>query len=159
VNEFSCRRLLSGALGVAATAGIAACGGDRSAGPSGVAAAPPSPMPAPVGDGSTAPMGAQPHQPTMRRLGPGERPPQFVVFSWDGAGETGRGLFARYRAAAQDTKASMTFFLSGLYLLPESKKMLYRPPHKPAGASAIGYLSDPHIRSVLQQLRGMAGGA
>src|SRR5664279_4317689 len=37
--------------------------------------------------------------------------------------------------------------------MPERKKLLYRPPHKPVGASAIGYLSDPHIRITLQQLR------
>jgi len=155
VNEFSRRRLLTGALGVAAAAGVAACSSGARSGTSGVATAPLSPTPTPtlVGDGSTAPMGAQPHQPAVHRLGPGQRPPQFVVFSWDGAGETGRGLFARYRAAAADTKASMTFFLSGIYLLPERKKLLYRPPHKPVGASAIGYLSDPHIRMTLQQLR------
>ncbi|MEU1163788.1 ATP-binding protein [Streptomyces sp. NPDC005921] len=40
-----------------------------------------------IGDGSTAYTGAQPHQPQPERLKSGEKPPQFVVFSWDGAGE------------------------------------------------------------------------
>ena len=47
-----------------------------------------------IGDGSTADTGPQPHQPAKPvRLEPGEMPPQFVIFSWDGAGEVGNGLF------------------------------------------------------------------
>ncbi len=47
----------------------------------------------------------------------------------------------------------MTFFLSGLYLLPESKKRLYDPPNNPRGASDIGYLTDEHIKSTLTNVR------
>jgi hypothetical protein len=47
----------------------------------------------------------------------------------------------------------MTFFLSGLYLLPESKKRLYDPPNNPRGASDIGYLTDAHIRDTLKNVR------
>lgn len=47
-----------------------------------------------IGDGSTADTGKQPHQPdTPVPLEPGQTPPQFVIFSWDGAGEVGNGLF------------------------------------------------------------------
>jgi hypothetical protein len=108
----------------------------------------------PIGDGSTADTGPQPGQPPKpERLEPGQRPPQFVVFSWDGAGELDDGLFARFRKIAKDHGASMTFFLSGLYLLPESKKRMYRPPQNPIGASAIGYLKDAHIKGTLRQVR------
>ncbi len=107
----------------------------------------------PIGDGSTADTGAQPHQPTVERLKPGQRPPQFVVFSWDGAGELSNQLFSRFRKVASDHGASMTFFLSGIYTLPESKKDLYRPPRHAVGASAIGYLADRHIHATLQQVR------
>jgi hypothetical protein len=107
-----------------------------------------------IGDGSTADTGPQPGQPPKaERLEPGQRPPQFVVFSWDGAGELDDGLFARFRKVAKDHGASMTFFLSGLYVLPESKKQLYRPPQNPVGASAIGYLTDAHIKGTLRQVR------
>ncbi len=47
-----------------------------------------------IGDGSTADTGKQPHQPGAPvPLEPGQTPPQFVIFSWDGAGEVGNGLF------------------------------------------------------------------
>ncbi|MGD6753696.1 hypothetical protein [Streptomyces sp. BH105] len=108
----------------------------------------------PIGDGSTAYTGKQPHQPGRpERLEPGQKPPQFVVFSWDGAGEVGNGLFPRFLKLAEDHGAHMTFFLSGLYLLPESKKRLYRPPNNPVGASDIGYLTDAHIEETLTYVR------
>lgn len=47
----------------------------------------------------------------------------------------------------------MTFFLSGLYLLPESKKRLYDPPNNPRGASDIGYLTDEHVKATLTNVR------
>lgn len=89
----------------------------------------------------------------VERLEPGEKPPQFVIFSWDGAGELDNGLFERFRKLAVEHDAKMTFFLSGVYLLPESKKRLYKPPRNPVGASDIGYLTDAHIRVTLEQLR------
>ncbi|ARF56089.1 hypothetical protein [Streptomyces gilvosporeus] len=107
-----------------------------------------------IGDGSTADSGAQPHQPERpERLEPGQTPPQFVVFSWDGAGEVGNGLFPRFLKLAKDHGAAMTFFLSGLYLLPESQRHLYEPPNNPLGASAIGYLADEHIKETLRYVR------
>ncbi|MFT2016435.1 hypothetical protein ACMA1D_11410 [Streptomyces sp. 796.1] len=108
----------------------------------------------PIGDGSTADTGPQPGQPkAAEKLAPGQKPPQFVVFSWDGAGEVGNGLFPRFRKLAKDHGASMTFFLSGIYCLPESKKNLYRPPNNPVGASDIGYLTDDHVKQTLQNVR------
>lgn len=107
-----------------------------------------------IGDGSTADTGKQPHQPAAPvPLEPGQTPPQFVIFSWDGAGEVGNGLFPRFLELAKDHDAAMTFFLSGLYLLPESKKSLYRPPNNPRGASDIGYLTDDHVKDTLTYVR------
>ncbi|HWM39362.1 MAG TPA: hypothetical protein VNS49_19825, partial [Streptomyces sp.] len=54
-----------------------------------------------IGDGSTSLTGRQPNQPTSRKLAKGEKPPQFVVFSWDGAGEDGKKLFSRFRKAGK----------------------------------------------------------
>jgi hypothetical protein len=105
-----------------------------------------------IGDGSTSDTGPQPLQPVAQQLAPGERPPQFVVFSWDGAGEDDSKLFSHFRQVAQETNATMTFFLSGIYTLPRSQRMLYAPPNKPLGASAIGYLDDDHVKTTLQQV-------
>jgi len=105
-----------------------------------------------IGDGSTMDTGPQPGQPVPERLAPGQRPPQFVVFSWDGAGEDDNHLFSHFRQVAQETNATMTFFLSGIYTLPRSQRMLYAPPNKPQGASAIGYLNDNHVKATIQQI-------
>lgn len=108
----------------------------------------------PIGDGSTSYTGKQPNQPAKPEpLEPGQEPPQFVVFSWDGAAEVGNGLFPRFLDLAKEHGAHMTFFLSGLYLLPESKKRLYEPPNNPRGASDIGYLTDDHIKATIKNVR------
>src|SRR3954469_9144997 len=103
--------------------------------------APPSPTSAPpsptgagdpalrlIGDGSTADTGPQPHQPVPDRLEPGQPPPQFVVFSGDGAANLEPGLFPRFRSLAAEYGAAMTFFLSGIYALPAGNRMQYAPP-------------------------------
>jgi hypothetical protein len=152
------RRSLLGATAAAAAGTLTGCGAGHSR-PRGRAAAQPA-LPSrrsagkPIGDGSTADTGPQSGQPVTDRLEPGQTPPQFVIFSWDGAGEVGNGLFPRFRKLAADHGAKMTFFLSGLYCLPEAKKDLYRPPRNPVGASAIGYLADDHIKMTLEQVRG-----
>ena len=107
----------------------------------------------PIGDGSTSDTGSQPHHRHWKRLRPGETPPQFVVFSWDGAANLSTGLFPRFRHLARDTGASMTFFLSGLYALPVEHRRLYHPPRHPIGSSQIGFLSTRHVISTMSQVR------
>ncbi|MFJ4407093.1 hypothetical protein [Streptomyces sp. NPDC088910] len=107
----------------------------------------------PIGDGSTAYTGPQPHQPKPEKLKPGEKPPQFVVFSWDGALENDDHLFSRFRELAKENNANMTFFLSGIYLVPDAKRSLYHPPRHAAGTSAIDFPTDAHIKETLEQLR------
>nr|WSW63640.1 hypothetical protein OG513_36535 [Streptomyces sp. NBC_00998] len=110
-----------------------------------------------LGDGSTSYTGPQPGQLKPERLKPGEKPPQFVVFSWDGALEGDDHLFSHFRQVARENKAHMTFFLTGIYLLPESKKTLYRPPQHNPGSAAISYPTVPHVKGTLEQLRGAWG--
>ncbi|WP_328307430.1 hypothetical protein OG432_03020 [Streptomyces sp. NBC_00442] len=160
--DISRRGLLGAGLGAVAAAGLAGCGasGGGDAGQTGLPGLGRGPgKPAKsqarlIGDGSTADTGRQPNQPDKPvRLEPGQTPPQFVIFSWDGAGEVGNGLFPRFLDLARDHGAGMTFFLSGLYVLPESKRSLYRPPNNPVGASDIGYLSDAHVKETLKYTR------
>ncbi|MGW2485816.1 hypothetical protein ACWCV9_01170 [Streptomyces sp. NPDC001606] len=140
---------LGAGLGVA-TAPLAGCGGREGGEPG----APGQGAPRLIGDGSTSYTGGQPRQPDAPTpLEPGETPPQFVVFSWDGAGELGTGLFPRFLELARTHGAHMTFFLSALYLLPEEHRHRYRPPNNPPGASDIGYLSHAHIKETLRYVR------
>ena len=105
-----------------------------------------------LGDGSTSYTGPQTGQLKAEPLKPGEKPPQFVVFSWDGALAGDDGLFEHYRDLAKEYNAHMTFFLTGIYLLPKSKKDLYSPPMHPKGSAAISFPTDEHIRTTLGQL-------
>ena len=163
MRDISRRGLLGTGLGAAAAIGLAGCGslGSDESGHTGSSSEDKGGKPSPsesrarlIGDGSTSDSGKQPHQPPKPvPLEPGQTPPQFVVFSWDGAGEVGNGLFPRFLELAKDHGAAMTFFLSGIYLLPESKKTLYRPPNNGRGASDIGYLTDGHIKDTLKYVR------
>ncbi|MER5225408.1 hypothetical protein [Streptomyces flaveus] len=107
-----------------------------------------------IGDGSTAFTGTQPHLPRPERLRPGQKPPQFVVFSWDGAGEDSQKLFSHFREVARSNKATMTYFLSGVYLLPDEKRDLYHPPRRSPGRSDIGFNDERGVRDTVEQLRG-----
>ncbi|MFJ4008994.1 hypothetical protein [Streptomyces sp. NPDC090026] len=107
-----------------------------------------------IGDGSTAFTGAQPNLLRPQRLKPGETPPQFVVFSWDGAGEDSQKLFSHFREVGRKYDATMTYFLSGVYLLPEEKRSLYEPPQHAAGSSDIGFNDVEGVRDTVRELRG-----
>jgi hypothetical protein len=156
------RRALLGAGIGAMTAGLAGAAmellpGGPVAGASKITpTTPPPSAPTPsaklIGDGSTSDTGPQPNQPRPLRLAPGEEPPQFVVMSWDGAGETQAQLFTRFRGLAQELKGSMTFFLSGIYTLPERSRMFYKPPRHKVGASDLGYLSDQAVHATIEQV-------
>lgn len=103
-------------------------------------------------DGSWQDTGPQPHQPTPQRLEAGQAPPQLVVISWDGAGESDRvPLLTHFRGVAKELNASMTLFLSGLYFLPKSKRTLYQPPGgRPAGSSAIPFFPDDAVHATIK---------
>ncbi|MEU1782340.1 hypothetical protein ABZ545_23070 [Streptomyces abikoensis] len=107
-----------------------------------------------LGDGSTSFTGPQPKVPRPEKLKPGEQPPQFVVFSWDGALEGDDHLFSHFREVAKENDAHMTFFLTAMYLLPKSKATLYKPPQHKPGDAAISFATDQHIRDTLNQVRG-----
>jgi len=160
MRDISRRGMIGLGAGAAAAMGLAACGTQKWDGATGSRGSRNGdhrtlkPTSRPLGDGSTANTGKQPGQPGKPEpLEPGQTPPQFVIFSWDGAGEVGNGLFPRFLDLAKEHGAHMTFFLSGLYLLPESKKRAYLPPNNAPGASDIGYLTDEHIKMTLANVR------
>ncbi|MEV1062581.1 hypothetical protein [Streptomyces sp. NPDC050263] len=155
------QRIAVGAVAAAAVAAsLAGCatGADGSqAGISGPRKAKPAPAPKSVvrliGDGSTAYTGAQPHLPRPERLKPGRKPPQFVIFSWDGAGEDSQKLFSHFRKVSKANHAKMTYFLSGVYMLPKEKADLYKPPQHSPGRSDIGFNDEQGIAETAKQLR------
>jgi peptidoglycan/xylan/chitin deacetylase (PgdA/CDA1 family) len=66
------------------------------------------------------------------------RPPQFVIASFDGAGDA--ALWRYWREVGRRTGARFTFFLSGVYLLGEERRVLYQPPEHEPGSSDIGFM-------------------
>ncbi|MFD6418520.1 hypothetical protein [Streptomyces sp. NPDC060194] len=156
----SVRKLAAGAVVLALSAVTAGCSGeDRAAQPApkakeAVQAGPPKAPVRLIGDGSTSVTGAQPNQRPVTRLKPGQKPPQFVVFSWDGAGEDSQKLFSHFRKVSKKYNAHMTYFLSGVYLVPTEKNDLYRPPGRAAGRSDIGFNDVKSIKATVEQLRG-----
>lgn len=91
------RKLAANFTAVAARAAVlsgCAIGDNQATGPQEGAPGPKETAPAPgsairlIGDGSTAFTGGQPHLPKAKRLKAGQKLPQFVVFSWGGAGRT-----------------------------------------------------------------------
>ncbi|MFE2062114.1 hypothetical protein ACFXDH_06855 [Streptomyces sp. NPDC059467] len=152
------QRIAVGAVAAAAcAASLASCanGTNSKEGASGPQKGAPAPQSVVrlIGDGSTAYTGAQPHLPVPERLKPGEKPPQFVVFSWDGSGEDSQKLFSHFRKVAKENNATMTYFLSGVYMLPEEKRDLYRPPQHSPGRSEIGFNDEQGIADTVKQLR------
>ena len=147
------RRLLAGGLGLGAAAALGGCdvlrmpgvGGGHPARARRLHRATPPPASATTtsdDDGSwTEHLDPQPHQPTPEKLGPGDTPPQLVVISWDGAGESPRlPLLSHFRGVAQELNASMTLFLSWHLHGAEgaSGPSTTRPAREP-GASAIPF--------------------
>ncbi|HST63600.1 MAG TPA: polysaccharide deacetylase [Mycobacteriales bacterium] len=75
------------------------------------------------------------------RLKPGEKPPQFVIVSFDGAGDHDKWMF--WRGVAQRSGARFTGFLSGVYLLDRAHRDEYTGPGHRPGASSLGSWNTP----------------
>lgn len=81
--------------------------------------------------------GAAPPPQWMRRLGDGEKPPQFVLFSFDGAGS--HAHWQRVLPLAKKVNAHVTGFLSGIYLLPDHLRGEYEGPGHGRGRASISF--------------------
>ncbi|MFT4296041.1 MAG: hypothetical protein QM582_11585, partial [Micropruina sp.] len=73
----------------------------------------------------------------MVKLRPGQKPPQFVIFSFDGAGSHQK--WREFRAAAKPTDSRFVGFLSGIYLLTDHNRRKYTGPGHAPGAASIGF--------------------
>jgi hypothetical protein len=92
---------------------------------------PPAAEDEPVAQGNVAPPN------WMRKLKPGEKPPQFVLFTFDGAGS--HEHWQRILPLAQKVNAHVTGFLSGIYLLPDELRGTYTGPGHGAGRASISF--------------------
>jgi hypothetical protein len=79
------------------------------------------------------------------------QPPQFVVVSFDGGGSI--DSWKHWRDVGRRADAKMSFFLTGLYLLPETKRMMYDPPGHPRGSSDVGFSAPENVRPRMEQVR------
>jgi hypothetical protein len=94
------------------------------------------------GDAAGGPGGTSPAHPEwMHRLAPGQRPPQFVLFSFDGVGS--HEHWRRILPIAASVHAHFTGFLSGIYLLTDDQRRQYTGPGHPRGAASIGFGGSP----------------
>ncbi|UQE73997.1 polysaccharide deacetylase [Gordonia sp. PP30] len=116
------------AMSVVLAAGIAGCtpetGGRAVPVPSTARAAPSGP----VRLGSNVP---------MTRLAPGQRPPQFVLFSFDGVGVGPN--WNLFLDTAKATDARFSALMTGLYFLTDAARKKYRGPGHRPGESAINF--------------------
>jgi hypothetical protein len=92
-----------------------------------------------------APASNGPHGPSTPalRMPPGERPPQFVLVSFDGAGWS--RMWDYWFSVAERVPFHFTGFLSGTYLLSERTRDAYHPPYYPAGSSQINWYDEADL--------------
>lgn len=109
--------------------------------PAVVAGAPVLDPPAPATSGGVTPTVPAPpagRAPVwMHRLAPGEKPPQFVLFSFDGAAS--KDHWDRVLPIIRRTGAHVTGLLSGIYLVPDDDSRSYQAPGHDPGAAAINF--------------------
>src|SRR5438093_1070121 len=79
------------------------------------------------------------------------RRPQFVVVSFDGSG--GIRLWPYWRSVARRAHAHFTFFVSGVYLVPEGQRLRYHAPQHAAGESDIWFARPDLGLSATQVVR------
>ncbi|WP_285752733.1 polysaccharide deacetylase [Lentzea sp. NBRC 105346] len=98
--------------------------------------APRLPSPKNTGPTPTVPAGSG-NQPWMRKLAPGEKPPQFVLFSFDGAAS--KEHWDRVLPLTKRKGAHVTGLLSGVYLVADQDANDYTGPGHQRGYSSIGF--------------------
>ncbi len=83
--------------------------------------------------------------------GAANRPPQFLIVSFDGAGDATE--LREWTGEGDRLGARFTFFLSGVYLLAGDQSVRYLPPQHIPGSSEIGFAIKPDDTDVRTGLR------
>lgn len=106
----------------------------------------------PLSSTQPSPTSTVPKPPTwMRKLAAGEKPPQFVLFSFDGA--SSKKHWDRVLPLARKNNAHVTGLLSGVYLVPDEDRAIYTGPGHAPGRSSIGFGgSKPEVAERIQYL-------
>lgn len=73
----------------------------------------------------------------MTKLKPGEKPPQFILFSFDGVGVTPN--WDRFLDVAEVTNGRFTALMTGLYFLTDEAARKYQGPGYRPGESALAF--------------------
>lgn len=85
------------------------------------------------------------------------RPPQFVVFTFDGSKSLAMWKESReFAHVMQDhgVRIRFTYFMSGVYFVPTTMSTVYAPPRGRAGESSIGFGGTAEdIEARVQQVR------
>ena len=90
-------------------------------------------------------------RPWMRRFTTGERPPQFVIFSFDGGGYADR--WRLFLDTAKASQATFTVFMTGTYFVPEASRTDYTPPGNEPGKADVAFSkSDEQLATLLTNL-------
>jgi hypothetical protein len=77
----------------------------------------------------------------MKKLKKGEKAPQFIIFSFDGAGSHEK--WGEFMEAAKPTDSRFVGFLTGIYLLTTANKDAYTGPGHAQGKASIGFGGEP----------------
>ncbi|WP_231702939.1 polysaccharide deacetylase [Tsukamurella asaccharolytica] len=87
----------------------------------------------------------------IKRLSIGEKPPQFVLFSFDGVGASPN--WDRFLDVAQAKNARFTALMTGLYFLTDAAKTRYQGPgHRPGEASLAFGGTQREVRQQIDHL-------
>ena len=99
-----------------------------------------SPESAPASSAPVDPSGRKATNIPMTKLAPGEKAPQFVLFSFDGVGSSAK--MHEFLDAAAPNDARFTGFLTGTYVLDDSNADAYQGPGANRGQSDVGFGGD-----------------
>ncbi|MFC6010442.1 polysaccharide deacetylase [Nocardia lasii] len=95
------------------------------------------PADAPLVDEASFTPVRKPSNVPMVKLAHGERPPQFVLFSFDGVGLSPN--WDLFLETAERVDARFTALMTGLYFLTDANRHLYQGPGHQAGEAAIAF--------------------
>jgi len=86
---------------------------------------------------TTLPIGAQPDGFVPTKLKPGQKPPQFIVMSFDGVGWHEKWQY--WKSIQDRVPFHFTGFLSGTYMLTTATKTKYSGPNRAPGKASISF--------------------